>query len=350
MLFDTPDTSALTTIAYTPDSADHLVNASAHHSQWISEIIPAQTFSGTVKAQIQFLEADTRNNLFFAMKIYVVSTDGSTVLATLMALTRDTTTEFATSLTNRNFPSTSISGTTSADGRLVIELGWGGTPTGAGGVQGHNGSMRFGCSATSGDLPENDTETGTTFRPWIEFSNTIQKTLTPTRGLVSFAVAEAPFKGTRGLVSFAEAEAPFKATRGLVSFAEAEVPIAPTRGRVSWAEAEVPSTAPDPTRGLISFAEAEAPNLATRGLISHAEAEAPLAPTRGKISWAEAEVPLTPTRGLISFAEAEVPSIQPTRGLISWSEVQVPSVEGGESGGKHKGRKRTRRGRNRGGR
>lgn len=173
-LLATADASALTTTAYTPDAADHLVNGDAHHRQYVSDAIAAQTISGNVKAQFQCLEANNGNNLFLTLLIYVVSNDGTTVTGTLLAITRDTTNELGTALNNRNFPSTALSSVVAnANDRIVVEVGLGGTPTASGGVQGHNGSLRFGGNASSGDLPEDDTTTATTYRPWLEFDGTI---------------------------------------------------------------------------------------------------------------------------------------------------------------------------------
>jgi len=173
-LLRTPDASALATTAYTPDAADHLVNQDAMHRQYVSDKLDAQALSGNVKAQLQCIEANAGNNLFLTFVVKVISEDGTTERATLLAITRDTTTEIDNSpLTNRNFPSTALTNYTCIAGdRLLIEVGVGGLPTAAGGTQGHNGSIRWGCDASSGDLLENDTETGTTYRGWLEFSNT----------------------------------------------------------------------------------------------------------------------------------------------------------------------------------
>lgn len=169
----TPDGSALTTTNYAPDGADDLTDKDAHHRQYVSDPLRAQTISGNVKAQFQCLEDNNANNLFLTLKIYVVSNDGSSVTGTLLAITRDAT-EAASSLTNRAFGSTAMSSVSAADNdRLVIEVGLGGSCTASGGVQGHNGSIRFGCSAAGGDLAEDDSSTGTTVRPWVEFANTI---------------------------------------------------------------------------------------------------------------------------------------------------------------------------------
>ena len=151
--------------------------------------------------------------------------------------------------------------------------------------------------------------------------------LSPTRGRVSWAEAEAPFVSTRGRISWGEGEVPLAPTRGLMSFAEGETPFAPTRGLISWGEQEVPSVL-SPTRGLVSWAEAETPFVATRGRVSWVEAEAPLAPTRGRMAWTEMEVPFVGTRGQVSWAEEELPFVL-TRGLISWAEGEVPAVGAG---------------------
>jgi hypothetical protein len=168
------DTSALTTSAYTPDASDHLVAGNAHHVQFVSDPIGAQTFTigDAFKWAIQGLEAHANNNLAVAARIFVFSNDGGTLLATLSD--DNTTTELGTSLANR-FRSGTLNGgyTTSGGERLVIEFSVTGTPASGGGVQGHNASLRWGADGASGDLPENNTETGTTFNPWIEFANTI---------------------------------------------------------------------------------------------------------------------------------------------------------------------------------
>lgn len=115
--------------------------------------------------------------------------------------------------------------------------------------------------------------------------------LSPTRGLVSFAETEIPFVATRGLISFAELETPLTSTRGLISFAEIEFPISPTRGLNSFVEFEVPTFGLEPTRGLVSWAEFEVQFQATRGIVSFAEFELPASATRGLISFAEFESP-----------------------------------------------------------
>lgn len=173
MLLGSPDDSALATLAYTPDAADDLTNKDACLRQYVSGPLGLQALSGNITGQFQCSEAHANNNLFITLKVLVCSQDGSTTRATLLAITRATSLETTTTLTNRSFPSTALSSYTVVNpgDRLVVEVGLGGNITTAtGGVQGHNGSIRFGCSAAGGDLAVNETETGTTLRPWIEIS------------------------------------------------------------------------------------------------------------------------------------------------------------------------------------
>ncbi len=170
------DTSNLTTSAYAPDAADHLVAGDAAHTQFVSDPMAAGnvfTSGDTLKYAAQVLESNAGNNLTLQVFVSVVDTAGTTVRATIR--TKNTGgTEMATSLTNR-FRSTTLSGsyTTVAGDRLVVEFSGTGTPTAAGGTQGHNWSLRRGNSGASGDLAENETDTGTTLNPWIEFATTI---------------------------------------------------------------------------------------------------------------------------------------------------------------------------------
>lgn len=173
-LLSVVDASALATTAYTPDAADDITDKAAHHRQYISPCLSAQALSGNVTGQFQCSEAHANNNLFLTLKILLCDRAGASTLATLLAITRATSLELTTTLTNRTFPSTALTPFTCADGdRLVVEVGLAGNiTTAAGGVQGHNGSIRWGCSAAGGDLAANETEAGTTFRPWVEFAST----------------------------------------------------------------------------------------------------------------------------------------------------------------------------------
>ena len=167
------DNSTLTSTAVNPDGAADLTDKDVLHRQYVSVPIAAQTFTGNVTAQIQVSEDNTRNNLFIAVAIRVISNDGTTVQNESLGVTRSTTTEAGTSPTNMTFPATSIGSYATASGdRILVELGLGGNAGAASGE--HNGTMTWGTNASGGDLPVDETETGTTFRGWIEFSNTLQ--------------------------------------------------------------------------------------------------------------------------------------------------------------------------------
>lgn len=166
----TPDSSTLTETAYTPDAADHGVAGASHVRQYVSDQIGAQSVSGTFRLQIQGFEPNANCNQFVNLLIFVCSSDGSTIKETLFAQAASAS-ELNTSLRNIAFTGTLSAADIEANDRIVIQIGCSGTPAGGGGVQGHNSTFRWGCNASSGDLPQNETETGTTFRAWIEFTN-----------------------------------------------------------------------------------------------------------------------------------------------------------------------------------
>ena len=167
------DASALTTVAYTPDGADHLVAGDALHCQFVSDPIDAGvTFTNgdVIKFAVQALEAGAANNQAIQLWVGVYDSAGTTLRRALRTKVSEGT-ELATTLTNR-FLSTTQDGasyTTVANDVLAVEFSVVGTPTASGGTQGHNASLRWGGDGAGGDLAENDTETGTTFNPWIEF-------------------------------------------------------------------------------------------------------------------------------------------------------------------------------------
>lgn len=176
------DSTALATQALAPDSADHLVAGDTFHVQFVSAPMRSGnvfTSGDVLKFAVQCLEANAGNNIQIQVWAGIYSQDGGTLRGTIRSKVAEGT-EMATSLTNRFLSTTLSSSYTTANmgDRLVIEFSMTGTPTAAGGVQGHNGSLRFGSNGGGGDLAENDTETGTTFNPWIETATTINFNLT----------------------------------------------------------------------------------------------------------------------------------------------------------------------------
>lgn len=172
----TADASALATSAYNPDGGAHEVAGDSQHIQFVSAPMNSGiTFTSgeTIKTAIQGLESSANANLFVMLFASIVSEDGGTVRRTLRSKVADGT-EMATALTAR-FHSTTQDGanyTTVAGDRLVVEYSVNGTPAGSGNNN-HNASLRWGGNGAGGDLLENDTETGTTRNPWIEFVPTI---------------------------------------------------------------------------------------------------------------------------------------------------------------------------------
>lgn len=153
--------------------------------QLIIPLAPGQTVTGAqaIKFQCRVSETGTGNNMFSALGIRVIASDGSTVRKTVLAVTRDDV-EAATSLTNRQFTATSAAGnyTTVNGDYLVIELGMAGDPTGS---NPHDFGMRLGDSAAS-DLAEDDSTT-TDNNPWVQLNDTLT---------VGISAADASASGT----------------------------------------------------------------------------------------------------------------------------------------------------------
>jgi hypothetical protein len=173
---ETTDASTLTTVAYAPDAADHLIAGDSHHRQFISAPMVAGisfTNGEVIKACVQALMAHANNAQSVQTYVAIVSEDGTTVRRTLLA--KGTTTPVLTTSLSSRFISRTQTGATyvTVDGdRILIEFSTTGTPTGAGGVQGHNASYRWGGSGAS-DLLESNGQTGTTLNPWVEFVPTV---------------------------------------------------------------------------------------------------------------------------------------------------------------------------------
>lgn len=165
-------TSALTTLAYNPDGADHLVSVDSLVCQFVSQILPPQV----VAAQLVILNALTlevaaSNNLSLSWKLYGCNVAGSSNLGTLLAIGRNGV-ETGTALTGSASSRTCSAVTFNEPWRLVLEIGLGGTPTNSA-TDTHNGSVQFGeapASATVPTLPQHaDTTTGGP--PMLIFSN-----------------------------------------------------------------------------------------------------------------------------------------------------------------------------------
>jgi hypothetical protein len=170
------DSSALSTVAQAPDAADHTTAGDTFHVQFVSDPLVAGiafVTADSVKYAMQSLEANAGNNLFVQLFVGVLSASGSPSINILLQKSADGT-ELGTSIINRT-SSHNLTGayTTVSGDRLFVEFSVTGTPVAASGTQGHNASLRWGSDGAGGDLPEDDTSTGATLNPWIEFSRTI---------------------------------------------------------------------------------------------------------------------------------------------------------------------------------
>lgn len=164
--------TSIASTTYSPDAADDITDKDSMFVQFVSPPLLAQTIAAqTVKWAIQVSETNNGNNLFLTVKIYLVANGGGAGTATILAIRRDGT-EAATTVTNRTDSATSTSQTCNDGDRLVFEIGLGGLCTATGGVQGHNGTVQFGDDQST-DLAENDTTTGTSNNPWLEFANPV---------------------------------------------------------------------------------------------------------------------------------------------------------------------------------
>ena len=137
-------------------------------AQYVSPPLEAQTISGDVKGQIRAKESAAEADMCRAVVIKVVSNDGGTVRGTLLShFPGSLGSEFATSLTNRNFPpSTALTPVTAQKGdRLVIEIGFRAFNAV---TTSYTGTLRLGDSAAA-DLPEDEADVND-YNGWLEFS------------------------------------------------------------------------------------------------------------------------------------------------------------------------------------
>jgi len=183
----TPGSSTLTTVDLNNcPGGDHIADYDSLHRIYVSAPLAAQTIlsTTTIKGQFQALESNAGNNLSLAVKVYIANGTTGALESSLLALTR-LGSEAYTSIRNLTLPATALNGSggnvTVTDGqRLVLEIGVGGLPVATTGTQNHRASLRWGETAASGDLPINESEVGTGYRPWVEFSNDITlSTITP---------------------------------------------------------------------------------------------------------------------------------------------------------------------------
>lgn len=125
--------------------------------------------SVTYKAYAQGLESNADDNTRSRIGIRIVSRDGSTVRHTIKAIADYSSgSEWNTSLRSNAFLDGSAgtgSYTTVAGDRLIVEFGHSDASGASISV-----SSRWGSTTSEGDLPENETSTSTTLRPWFECS------------------------------------------------------------------------------------------------------------------------------------------------------------------------------------
>lgn len=180
----TPKGSDAITVGQTVDITEDTANDDLDRQYVSGQMAAGIVFTSgvtTVTAQIQMRQfANTDDVIACILGIRIMSSDGSTLRATLLAVANyGTSTELSTSMRNKtcaNGDAVTASYTTVSGDRLVVELGY--RTDGADTTP--QAAANWGDSAT--DLPVNETQT-TSGTGWIEFSNTItiaEPTPTPT--------------------------------------------------------------------------------------------------------------------------------------------------------------------------
>lgn len=170
----TRGTSALTTLAYNPDGADHLVDNDSLVCQFVSDILPPQSIAAQVAfLNVLALEVAASNNLQLSWGLRAVNVAGTSVLATLLTVGRNGV-EVGTALTGASSSRTTTLVNLNEPFRLCLEVGLGGLPTNTA-TDTHNGSIQFGEAPSSGTVPtfpqHGDTTTGGP--PFLLFSQDI---------------------------------------------------------------------------------------------------------------------------------------------------------------------------------
>ncbi len=146
-----PGGTALTSLAYNPDGADHLVDGNSMVAQFVSQILPPQVVAAQVIAWgARMLEVAASNNLFPLLRLYGCNVAGSSNLGTLLAGTRQAT-ELATALTGAAYAQNGSAITFNEPWRLVAEWGVGGLPVNTA-VDTHNATIEFGDPLAAGNV------------------------------------------------------------------------------------------------------------------------------------------------------------------------------------------------------
>lgn len=144
-------------------------SASTLFVQYVSPPMAAQTISGNIKGQFRGVLSAASVTIFTQVVVTVVDPAGN-IVATLLGATPGNSTLTATSTNKMTPPSTALTPYTCNTGdRIVIEIGM----VRSVGTNARTGSIVFGMSVTT-DAPEDNTSTGSTFKGWMEFSNTLQ--------------------------------------------------------------------------------------------------------------------------------------------------------------------------------
>lgn len=151
-------------IAYSPDGGADATNKNALFAQFVSQILPPQTYlAATIWGIGAYCsEVSANNNLFLTWTVYVVDVPGTSVLGTICSLQRDgTEVNQAGADTGRSdFNQPATDQVISVPHRIVLEIGLGGTPN-AGNT--HNGTIRFGETT---ELAQNLSTVSS--RPWLQ--------------------------------------------------------------------------------------------------------------------------------------------------------------------------------------
>lgn len=166
--------TALTTLAYNPDAADHLVDNDSLVCQFVSVVLPPQVIAAqTIFLNLLALEVAASNNLQLSWGLRAFNVAGTSALATLLSVARNGV-EVGTALTGASSSRTSTLATLAEQFRLCLEIGLGGLPVNTA-TDTHNGSIQFGeapASATVPTFPQHaDTTTGGP--PFLLFSDAL---------------------------------------------------------------------------------------------------------------------------------------------------------------------------------